>query len=228
MHTTLSKSLFLTVLTGALATFPATPEVLAQCCGAVDDVEGTPSSEETSEPKSEWDVMNPPGELREIPLDVTRGTWMNLSVHPSGEKVLFDLLGDLYTVPIEGGEATPITQGMAWDMQPAYSPDGSQIAFTSDRGGGDNIWIAEEDGSNPRAITKESFRLLSAPAWEPSGRFIVGRKHFTSRRSIGAGEMWLYHVGGGEQPPRPPSLPGHAEVAQSPGDAEGEREGSQN
>ncbi len=58
------------------------------------------------------------------------------------------------------------------------------------------------DGSNPRAITKEAFRLLNGPDWTPDGNYIVARKHFTSARSLGAGEMWLYHrsgVGAGVQ-----------------------------
>ena len=71
-------------------------------------------------------------------------------------------------------------------MQPRYSPSGTEIAFTSDRGGGDNIWVMNRDGSGARAITKETFRLLNGPDWTPDGNFIVARKHFTSRRSLGA------------------------------------------
>ena len=82
-------------------------------------------------------------------------------------------------------------------MQPRYSPNGSEIAFTSDRGGGDNIWVMDRDGSTSRQITKEDFRLLNQADWSPDGNYIVARKHFTSARSLGAGEMWLYHRAGG-------------------------------
>jgi imidazolonepropionase-like amidohydrolase/Tol biopolymer transport system component len=145
----------------------------------------------------EWDVQNPPGPSRDIPIDVTRGTWMSLDVSPDGRTIVFDLLGDIYVMPVAGGEARAIASGVAWDMQPKWSPDGRHIAFTSDRGGGDNIWIMDADGSNPTQVSKESFRLLNQPEWSPDGQFIVGRKHFTSSRSLGAGEMWMYHRSGG-------------------------------
>lgn len=151
-----------------------------------------------------WDVESTWGPHREIPLDVREGTWMSVDVHPSGERLVFDLLGDLYELPIAGGEARKLTDGVAWDMAPRYSPDGRSIAFVSDRGGGDNLWWMPATEGAPkalakkaRAISKESFRLVSSPAWSPDGRFVAGRKHFTSTRSLGAGEIWLYHVRGG-------------------------------
>ncbi|MDP3657208.1 MAG: amidohydrolase, partial [Brevundimonas sp.] len=144
-----------------------------------------------------WDVQNPPGPSRDIPIDVTRGTWMSLDVSPDGRTIVFDLLGDIYVMPVAGGEARAIASGVAWEMQPKWSPDGRHIAFTSDRGGGDNIWIMDADGSNPVQVSKESFRLLNQPEWSPDGKFIVARKHFTSARSLGAGELWMYHRSGG-------------------------------
>ncbi len=53
------------------------------------------------------------------------------------------------------------------------------------------------DGSNARQVTKENFRLLNNAAWTPDGQYIVARKHFTSGRSLGAGEIWMYHTSGG-------------------------------
>jgi hypothetical protein len=100
-----------------------------------------------------WDVNARHGPGHEVPIDTRTGTWMSLDVSPDGQEVAFDLLGDIYVVPIGGGEARAITSGNAWDMQPRYSPSGTEIAFTSDRGGGDNIWVMGRDGSNPRAIT---------------------------------------------------------------------------
>ncbi len=148
-----------------------------------------------------WRVDAPPGPRTKIAIDTRKGTWMSVDVHPSGKALVFDLLGDLYELRFVGKGASPearaLTSGMAWDMQPRYSPDGRHIAFTSDRGGGDNIWLMERSGDHPRAVTTESFRLLNSPVWSPDGRFIAARKHFTSRRSLGAGEIWLYHRDGG-------------------------------
>ncbi len=144
----------------------------------------------------QWDVNNPPLPMRDVPIDVDEGTWMDLDVSPDGKEIAFNLLGDIYVIPIDGGEAKALTSGIAWDMQPTYSPDGTKIAFTSDRAGGDNIWVMNRDGSDPKAVTKETYRLLNEPSWEPSGQWIVARKHFVSHRSLGAGEMWLYHVSG--------------------------------
>jgi imidazolonepropionase-like amidohydrolase/Tol biopolymer transport system component len=148
--------------------------------------------------KPKWDVANPPGPGRDVAIDVRSGTWMTVDVSPDGREIAFDLLGDIYVMPIGGGEARPLMTGVAWDMQPRYSPNGRWIAFTSDRGGGDNVWIVDRDGSNPRQVTKETFRLLNQADWTPDSEYIVARKHFTGTRSLGAGEMWLYHRSGGE------------------------------
>ncbi|HEY8020896.1 MAG TPA: amidohydrolase family protein [Thermoanaerobaculia bacterium] len=150
------------------------------------------------EDKKTWNVNEPPGPSHEVPIDVTEGTWLSLDVSPKGDEIAFDLLGDLYTLPIGGGEAHALTHSVAWEMQPRYSPDGKEIAYTSDQGGGDNIWVMERDGTRPRQVTKESFRLLNSPVWTPDGQFLAARKHFTAERSLGAGEIWLYHKTGGD------------------------------
>ncbi|HEX8444276.1 MAG TPA: amidohydrolase family protein [Allosphingosinicella sp.] len=148
--------------------------------------------------EKKWDVAAPPGlKMRQVPINVSEGTWMNLDVSPDGRTIAFDLLGDIYTMPIGGGRATRISAGMPYETQPRFSPDGRQIAFTSDRAGGENIWLMNIDGSNRRQLTKESFTLLNNPTWSPDGRFVAARKHFTTQRSAGTGEVWMYHVAGG-------------------------------
>ncbi|MDX2134708.1 MAG: amidohydrolase family protein [Saprospiraceae bacterium] len=149
--------------------------------------------------KKKWDVSAPDSiPLTDVAFTVTEGTWMNLDVSPDGSTIAFDLLGDIYTVPVSGGDATCLRAGLAWEVQPRFSPDGREILFTSDAGGGDNIWVMNADGAKARQVTTETFRLLNNPAWMPDGQYFVARKHFTSGRSLGAGELWLYHRSGGE------------------------------
>ncbi len=185
--------------------------LLGICLGPLHGAEGGATAAPTAPPRTnapadKWDVMKPRGSeaAKVVPIDVTEGTWMNIDVSPDGKMLVFDLLGDLYTLPIAGGEARALTSGLAWDMQPKFSPDGQWIAFTSDRGGGDNIWVVRAEASNSanavdsglRQITAEDFRLLNSPVWTPDGKYIAARKHFSSRRSLGAGEIWLYATAG--------------------------------
>ncbi len=145
-----------------------------------------------------WDVSNPPGNYREYTFTTDEGTWMNLDVSPAGDELVFDLLGDIYSIPVAGGKAKLLRGGIAFEVQPRYSSDGKYICFTSDAGGGDNIWIMKRDGSAAKQVTKEDFRLLNNAIWSPDGDYLVARKHFTSARSLGAGELWMYHRSGGE------------------------------
>lgn len=148
--------------------------------------------------KEKWDVNNPLEPYKEVTIETDEGTWMNLDVSPDGKTIVFDMLGDIYSLPITGGEAKLLREGHAFEIQPRFSPDGKSISFTSDAGGGDNIWIMNADGSDAKQISKENFRLLNNAVWTPDGQYLVARKHFTSGRSLGAGEMWMYHIGGGE------------------------------
>lgn len=145
-----------------------------------------------------WDVNDPPGDHKEVSFTVDEGTWMSLDVSPDGQTIVFDMLGDIYSLPIGGGDAKVLRSGLAWEVQPRFSPDGSKILFTSDAGGGDNIWTMKPDGSDAKQLTKEKFRLLNNPTWMPDGQYFIARKHFTSGRSLGAGEMWMYHITGGQ------------------------------
>ncbi len=135
---------------------------------------------------------------RAVTFETDEGTWMNLDVSPDGRTIVFDLLGDIYRMPISGGRAERLIGGTAFDQQPRFSPDGTRIAFTSDRNGGDNVWVMNADGSDPKAVTTETFRLYSSPDWTPDGRTLFARKHFTDTRSLGAGEIWMIHPDGGK------------------------------
>ena len=159
----------------------------------------TSHSQDKEEPKKEsWDVSNPALSFKNVSITSDEGTWMSLDVSPDGTQIVFDMLGDIYTLPINGGTATLIREGHAFEVQPRYSPDGQHISFTSDAGGGDNIWIMNTDGTEAKQITKEDFRLVNNAVWSVDGNYIFCKKHFTSTRSLGAGEIWMYHKSGGQ------------------------------
>ena len=149
--------------------------------------------------KKSWDVSNPEGDwnFKEVSLSTIEGTWMNLDVSPDGKHIVFDLLGDIYIMNSSGGNAKALRTGLPFEIQPRFSPDGKTISFTSDAGGGDNIWVMNIDGSDAKQVTKENFRLLNNAYWTPDGNYLIARKHFSSTRSLGAGEMWMYHISGG-------------------------------
>ena len=175
--------------------------------GAIAEEISPASTESSDEEKKAWNVDSGLGAHFEQIIDTREGTWMNLDVSPDGKWIAFDLLGDLYLMPIEGmpndnpDSLIHLTSGVAWDMQPRFSPDGKSLVFTSDRTGkndrgGDNIWTINIESGGLNQITQETFRLFNNPDWSPDGEYIVARKHFTSRRSLGAGEMWMFHKSG--------------------------------
>jgi imidazolonepropionase-like amidohydrolase/Tol biopolymer transport system component len=156
------------------------------------------AKDEAKKDEKKWDVNAPPGEAATVSIDSRTGTWMSVDVSPDGSTLVFDLLGDLYTLPIEGGEAKALTHSIAWEMQPRFAPDGKRIAYMSDAGGGDNAWVMDADGGNAHAVTSEDFRLVNNPVWHPNGEYLAVRKHFAGTRSLGSGEIWLYHASGGK------------------------------
>ena len=162
---------------------------------AADTTAARDSSKKT-EPK--WDVSAAHGPTSDIEFDTDEGTWIALDVSPDGKQIVFDLLGDIYIMPVTGGAAKLLAGGPAYESQPRFSPDGKKISFTSDRDGCDNIWIMDADGKNPKQITKEKERQTNNATWTHDGRYLVARKHYRNTRSLGSGEMWMYHIGGGD------------------------------
>jgi Tol biopolymer transport system component len=132
---------------------------------------------------------------RKIEFSTNEGTWLSLDVSPDGKTILFELVGDLYTVPITGGEAQKLTSGMAFNSQPHYSPDGKKIAFISDQGGAENVWIADPDLKNPKQLSQDEQSEFTSPTWSADGNYVIAGR--TTQFPIGACELWMYHVKGG-------------------------------
>jgi imidazolonepropionase-like amidohydrolase/Tol biopolymer transport system component len=133
-------------------------------------------------------------EGRTVSLDTDVGTWLSLDVSPDGGTVVFGILGDLYTVPLDGGDATRITAGMAYDTQPRYNPDGTQLVFISDRSGGDNLWTLDLATGDTTQVTTGNGSAWMSPDWTPDGDYIVASKGATR---LGVVQLWMGHVDGG-------------------------------
>lgn len=144
------------------------------------------------------EINKPRPDAKKITFETNEGTWMSVDISPDGKTLLFDLLGDIYTLPAEGGTAKALSTGPAYDSHPRYSPDGTRIAFTSDRSGMENLWIMNADGKNPRAITDQKDYAHRNATWTPDGQYLIARKVDT--RMAGANlptELWMFHIRGG-------------------------------
>ena len=77
---------------------------------------------------AKWDINTPPGAIvRQVAIDTDEGSWMDVDVAPDGQTLAFTLLGDIYTMPIVGGTPTRIAEGLAYEIQPRFSPDGLSL-----------------------------------------------------------------------------------------------------
>ncbi len=145
-----------------------------------------------------WDITVPRGTPRIISFTTDEGTWMSVDVSPDGSTIAMDLLGEIWLVPIGGGLAHAITRdsGMALNFHPMFSPDGTRIAFISDRDGQDNLWVADTDGSNMHPVSTQRDDRMALPVWMPDGEYLVARVGGDSNIN-GRGTLWMWHVDGG-------------------------------
>jgi Tol biopolymer transport system component/imidazolonepropionase-like amidohydrolase len=143
------------------------------------------------------DINTEPANARRVEFTTEEGTWMSVDVSPDGGTILFDLLGDIYRLPIAGGTAERVTSGPAYDYAPRFSPDGKLVVFCSDRGGNMNLWLMAPDGSGARPLTEEKDAVFSSPSWTRDGRYVVARREDTSKAGIPPVELWMYHRDGG-------------------------------
>ena len=148
---------------------------------------------QTSDKKKEEKLPLKP--TRKVEFSTDEGTWLSLDVSPDGKTIIFDLLGDLYTIPFAGGEAKKITTGMGFNNQPRYSPDGNFIAFVSDRGGAENVWISKPDGAEAKQLSQDEQVEFATPTWTPDSQYVIAARE--SQFPVLTFELWMYHVKGG-------------------------------
>ena len=170
---------------------------------------GAPAQEKKAEEKKEEKKKDEKKEglplkpERKVEFSTDEATWLSLDVSQDGKTIVFELLGDLYTLPMEGGEAKrlPVSDSaqkdgstMAFDSQPRFSPDGKWIAFLSDLDGAENVWIMKADGTDPKKLSKDNNSEFASPTWTPDGEYVIVSRTGCAQRTF---ELWMYHVRGG-------------------------------
>jgi Tol biopolymer transport system component/imidazolonepropionase-like amidohydrolase len=158
--------------------------------GFSQEIEKT-ETDTTKEKKATKELPLEPG--RTIRLNTKEGTWISLDVSPDGKMIAFDMMGDIYKLPITGGKAELVTSGMAFDTHPRFSPDGKSIVFTSDKSGSENIWTLDitDPEAEAKAITSDSDGYYQAAEWTPDGNYIVAAKGIRTLK------IHMYHKDGG-------------------------------
>jgi imidazolonepropionase-like amidohydrolase/Tol biopolymer transport system component len=165
---------------------PALVMLLAGMCGPL---LANPSDSTKKVEKKSKDLPLDPG--RSIAFTATTGTWISVDISPDGKTLLFDLMGDIYRMPASGGKAEPVTEGMAYDVHPRFSPDGKAMVFVSDRSGADAAWIYDFDSKEYTALTKDEDMNVTSAEWSADGKYVFVSK---GRRNH---KLYMYHRDGG-------------------------------
>lgn len=129
---------------------------------------------------------------RPLSFTTSEGTLHNVDVSPDGKRIAFDMLGDIYTASIDGGDALLVSGGGAWEVRPVWSPDGGQIAFISDKSGLDQVHVVQARAGSPVQLLVEfpGYRrtegVLATAEWMPDGKsMVVDGKRLVSGQSPG-------------------------------------------
>src|SRR5690606_24455980 len=116
---------------------------------------------------------------RPLSFTTSEGTLHNVDVSPDGRRIAFDMLGDIYVASIDGGDASLLSGGAAWEVRPVWSPDGSQVAFISDRSGLDQVHVMQSRAGSPVRLLGEfsGYRrtegVIATAGWMTDGKSLV-------------------------------------------------------
>ncbi len=182
---------FVMILVAIQTTVAFSQSYLPKVGPVAPDSSATADTTKQEEEKERKGLPLKPG--RDLSFTASEGTWLSLDLSPDGETIVFDLLGDLYTMPVTGGQATRLTHGMAFDCQPRYSPNGKSIAFLSDSSGSDQVWTIDLAEKERKQVTKGGDAFMS-PEWTPDGKYIVASKR---KGLFGSAKLWMIHEEGG-------------------------------
>ncbi len=112
-------------------------------------------------------------QMERISFETDEGTWMSVDVSPDGDTIVFDLLGDLYLMPAQGGEAVALTTGLSWDSGPRFAPNGAHVFFISDRMGYRNLWKVSLADQSVQQITRLDRDIWQGINWSNDGRYLL-------------------------------------------------------
>lgn len=98
--------------------------------------------------------------------------WLrDVKISPKGDRIAFTYKGDIFTVPVAGGTATRLTTLDSYESNPVWSPDGSRIAFASDRSGNADVYVMDAAGGTATRLTSNSASEIPE-AFSPDGKSV--------------------------------------------------------
>ena len=121
------------------------------------------------------------------------------ALSPTGKRIVLEARGEIFTVPVENGNARNITNSSdAADRRPLWSPDGRQIAWFSDKDGAYALYVSDQEGASPRKISIGESKLAWEPVWSPDGKYIAFTDNAVVIRvvELSSGKISTADVGG--------------------------------
>ena len=154
---------------------------------------------------------------RTLEFETNEVTQPAITVAPDGDALVFNLLGHLYRLPASGGSTTQLTFGPYYDSEPAFSPDGSRIAFVSNRDDGSdgNLFVLDVASGKISQLTHEF--QVGMPAWSADGKTIAYLSYLR-REEYPAGEAPGF-TGGGREMSTPHLISSQGGASERLGDA---------
>lgn len=174
---------------------PCCPRTGLLLCFGLLSLLAAPAQEAKSDENGKKEKELPLAPTRTLAFNTEQGTWMSVDVNPDGKTLVFDLMGDLYILPVSGGTAEALTHGLAYEVHPRFSPDGKTLLYISDKSGSDNIWIMDLATRKETQVSEEKNKNFFSADWSADGKYIAAAQ---GRQNI---KLHLYHRDGGSGAP---------------------------